>query len=217
MTWIKALPRVAFHSMHGNVQDRSGQPQPMGITAFLSAVLALLVAPGPTNTLMALAGAQRGLRGMSRLLPAELAGYLCSVLPMAFLGAELLARWPSSAEALKVAAAGWVMFLAFSLWRRPGGAQVHAEITAPRIFVTTLMNPKALIFGLVLLPSPASAQFAPHLALFCLSVSAVALLWGAGGALTRGSGNGRLPVLQRLASGWLAVVSMTLIASVLRA
>jgi threonine/homoserine/homoserine lactone efflux protein len=91
----------------------------MTLTAFLSAVLALLLAPGPTNTLMGLAGAQRGLRGVMRLLPAELFGYLTTILPLIYLGAEVLGQWPVAAVVLKIAAALWVMFLAINLWARP--------------------------------------------------------------------------------------------------
>jgi threonine/homoserine/homoserine lactone efflux protein len=47
------------------------------------AVLVLLLTPGPTNSLMLLAGAERGLTGALRLIPAEVAGYLLTVLPLA--------------------------------------------------------------------------------------------------------------------------------------
>lgn len=57
--------------------------------AFLSAVLALLATPGPTNTLMALAGAEGGVGRVARLLPAELAGHLTTILPLVWLGGAL--------------------------------------------------------------------------------------------------------------------------------
>ncbi len=82
-----------------------------------------------------------------------------------------------------------------------------------------MLNPKALIFGLVLLPVPDDPQFAPRLGLFCLMVMAVALVWGTAGKLTQqGGGDGRrLLILQRIASVWLAIVSVTLITGVIRA
>jgi hypothetical protein len=83
------------------------RPRQMSELAFLSAVLALLLAPGPTNTLMALAGAQAGFG----LLPVELLGYLTTILPLTWLGAPLLARWPVLATGLKVLAAAWVLWL----------------------------------------------------------------------------------------------------------
>jgi threonine/homoserine/homoserine lactone efflux protein len=187
--------------------------------AFLSAGLALLLAPGPTNTLIGIAGARGGLGASARLLPAELAGYLTTILPLTWLGAELLARFPSASVALKVIAAIWVMALAVRLWRMPGDAQNGSGVSAGRVYLTTVLNPKALIFGLVLLPAPADSQFLPRLAMFCVMVLGVAMLWGGFGRLTQaGDGGGRrLLLVQRAASIWLAVVSVTLMTGVLRA
>jgi threonine/homoserine/homoserine lactone efflux protein len=191
----------------------------MSLFAFLSAVLALLIAPGPTNTLMGVAGAQAGLRRVVRLLPSELAGYLTTVLPLVWLGAELLARWPAAALVLKLAAAVWVMALAVRMWglRRAGAAS--RPVTARQVFVTTMLNPKALVFGLVLLPAPDQPDFVARLALFCGLVSCVALLWGAAGVLTQlGQGaERRLILVQRIASLWLAFVALSLVANVLQA
>jgi threonine/homoserine/homoserine lactone efflux protein len=192
---------------------------PMTYFAYLSAVLALLLAPGPTNTLMGIAGARGGLGASAKLLPAELAGYLTTILPLTWLGAELLARFPSASVTLKVVAAVWVMFLAVRLWRMPADAQNGGGVTAGRVYLTTVLNPKALIFGLVLLPAPADSQFLPRLAAFCIMVSGVAMLWGSFGRLTQAGdgGNRRLLLVQRAASIWLAFVSVTLITGVLRA
>jgi threonine/homoserine/homoserine lactone efflux protein len=184
----------------------------VSLAAYLSAVLALLIAPGPTNTLIGVAGAQRGMIRVVRLLPAELAGYLTAILPLVWIGAEVLGRFPSAALALKLVAAAWVMALAVRLWDLRGAGE-QGLVTVRRIYVTTLLNPKALVFGLVLLPSPSEPQFAERFALFCLSVICIALLWGAAGALSqRGAGGGfRLRMVQRIASVWLGLVSVTLV------
>lgn len=190
----------------------------MAFMMFFTAVLALLLAPGPTNTLMGVAGAQRGLGLVARLLPAELLGYLTTILPLAYVGAELLVRWPLASAGLKTAAAFWVMYLAVRLWRQDGSADGSGVVTAQKVYLTTMLNPKALIFGLVLLPPPDESLFLPRLGLFCLMVAAVALIWGSAGVLTQ-VGNGRsrrLQLVQRVASVWLAVVSVTLIAGVIR-
>lgn len=191
----------------------------MSFAAFFFMVLALLLAPGPTNTLMGVAGAQGGLGRTARLLPAELLGYLITTVPFACLGGRLLDQWPVAAVVLKVAAAVWVMILAVKLWgsHRDGGAR--SDVSARKVFVTTMLNPKALIVGLVVLPAPDDVYFAPKLALFCLMASGVALVWGAAGALTRmgHGGSHRLQLVQRIASIWLALVSITLIAGVVRA
>jgi len=191
----------------------------MTIAAFISAVLALLLAPGPTNTLMGLAGAQKGVGGTARLIPAELLGYMTAILPLAYVGAEVLAHRPALAVAFKVAAGVWVMYLAVSLWLRSINMEAQSEATARRVFMTTMLNPKALIFGLILLPTPYDPQFLQRLGLFCAMVVGVALVWSAGGAFTQTgrAGSRRLLIVQRIASAWLVVVSVTLFAGLIRA
>ena len=193
----------------------------MTLTAFLSATLALLIAPGPTNMLMGLAGAQSGLARVARLIPAELAGYLAAILPLALIGGQMIEQSPGLSVALKALAAVWVMILAVRLWRQvPGegqGAPVGV-VSGRTVLITTFLNPKALIFGLVLLPAPSSADFLPRLGLFCLSVVGVALLWGTGGGLTRmgPAGASRLAIVRRVAALWLALLSAILASAVLR-
>ncbi|UXU74009.1 MULTISPECIES: hypothetical protein [unclassified Paracoccus (in: a-proteobacteria)] len=182
----------------------------MTTAEFLLAVLALLLAPGPTNTLMALAGLQGGWQRPLRLIPAELAGYLAAILPLTWLGAPLLAHFPGAAVVLKLAAAAWVGWLALRLWRISPRAGHGGRIGARRILVTTLLNPKALVLGLVILPPMGDPAFLPRLAWFCLLVAMVAALWGVAGSLGRcGRGDGL--IVQRAAACWLAVVAATLL------
>lgn len=189
----------------------------MSLAAFASAVLALLLAPGPTNTLIALAGAAGGLKGSARMLPAELAGYLTTILPLALIGAPLFAAFPDAAVALKLAAALWIFVLAVRLWRAGALEGAGMPVSAHRVYVTTVLNPKAIVFALVLLPHAGSPDFLPRLGLFCALVCAVALLWGASGAMARlgDAGERRLFLLQRLAASWLVVVAVTLLGGML--
>jgi threonine/homoserine/homoserine lactone efflux protein len=191
----------------------------MSFATFVFAVLALLLAPGPTNTLMGVAGARGGLRRVARLVPAELLGYLTAILPLIYFGGRLLEQWPVAAVALKVAAAAWVMLLAVKLWglRREGDGR--EMVTARKIYVTTMLNPKSLIFGLALFPPFDDLTFPARLSVFCLMVAGVAFIWGAAGMATQlgNSGHDRLQITQRVAAVWLAIVSVTLIAGVLRA
>lgn len=190
----------------------------MDVFAFLFAVLALLLAPGPTNTLIGLAGAQGGRAHAARLIPAELCGYLAMILPLALLGAGMVAQWPRATALLKGAAALWVLVLAIRLWRAPGKAGGGEMVSARRVYLTTMLNPKALIFGLVLLPAPGDAAFLPRLGLFALLVALVALLWGLAGSLTRRGADSQrhLALIQRAASLWLAIVSVTLASGAFR-
>lgn len=186
--------------------------------AFLSAVLALLVTPGPTNTLLAVAGAGEGFVRPLRLVPVEMAAYLLVVVPVAVAGAPLLETVPALASLLRVAAAIWVMALAIRMWRLDTSASDGA-VTARGLFVTTLLNPKTLVIGLVLLPSPAAPLFAVHLALFAGLLPLVATMWIAAGALI--SSRRREMALprsvRRCAACWLAIVSVGLAVGALHA
>ena len=120
------------------------------------ALFALLATPGPTNTLLAVAGAQAVRRPM--LLPvAELAAYLATVVPLSIWGQQWLATTPTLRFGLTLAAAIWVAVLALRLWRQAAKAAAEgaarAEITPLDVGLTTLLNPKALIFGLILIPA----------------------------------------------------------------
>ncbi|MFG1245924.1 hypothetical protein [Xanthobacter flavus] len=190
---------------------------PMGTAAFLFAIWGLLLTPGPTNTLLALSGASVGLGRSLRLMPAELAAYLVVTVPLATAGADLLAGAPLAAVAVRLAAAGWIAYLAVRLWRLPAPGQAAGEVTLARVFTTTLLNPKALIIGLTLLPRGSEPDFPPHLALFAGSVVAVATIWAGGGALLkRGDGEQRL-LYRRAAACWLAFLAAALVGAAIRA
>ncbi|MBY3026117.1 hypothetical protein [Rhizobium leguminosarum] len=190
----------------------------MSNPAFISAVFILLLSPGPTNTLMGLASARNSFWRVLKLLPAELSGYLTTILPLTWLGGELISRWPETALVLKVAAAAWVMYLAAKLWMAGNDDIRHGSVTAQRIYVTTMLNPKALVFGLVLLPRPTAPDFLPKLIIFAALASIVAMIWGVIGRLTQigAQSHSRLMILQRAASVWLAIVSCTVVAGLFR-
>jgi len=167
------------------------------------ALLALLLTPGPTNTLLAVAGIERGFRAGLRLVPAEVAGYLATTLPLALFGAAVMDDLPGARAVLTGIAALWVLWLAYQMWqRRPEAAQ--GGVTGRRVFVTTLLNPKALIIGLILLP--AAGVLWQGAALFVGLIAVVAALWAALGAgLVRTGSAPRL--LRRGAAVWLALLS----------
>lgn len=175
------------------------------------AILALLLTPGPTNTLVLLAGAERGLAGAARLIPAELSGYFLTILPLVLAGGAYLDSHPQLRTLVVLAAAAWVAVLAVRLWHLPAQLAARPVVGARALFVTTALNPKVLIFGLVLLPSP--DRLATNLASFAGLVIIVALFWAGIGAALRQGGTHRpeaLILLRRLASVWLAVISVTL-------
>ncbi|MGO4567080.1 hypothetical protein AB4Z52_18870 [Rhizobium sp. 2YAF20] len=186
----------------------------MSYPAFISAVFILLLSPGPTNTLMGLASARNSFWRVPKLLPAELCGYLATILPLTWLGGELISRWPETVLMLKVAAAIWVMYLATKLWMAGNSEITYGRVTAQRIYVTTMLNPKAPVVGLVLLPRPTAPDFLPKLIFFAALASIVAMIWGVIGRLTQlgAQSHSRYIILQRAASVWLAIVSCTVVA-----
>lgn len=183
---------------------------------FVFAILALLLTPGPTNTLLTVGAAARGLRASLPLLFGELAGYLVVVVPLATIAASLLEGRPALDAGLRVAAACWVLFLAVRLWWVSSVQRVKDEtlpVTVGQVFLTTVLNPKAPIIGLVIMPHGELVAIAPALGLFCLLVA------GAGTSfLLLGSLVGRAPVLSprivyRVAAFFLAVFSIGLAGS----
>jgi threonine/homoserine/homoserine lactone efflux protein len=84
--------------------------------AFILAVLGLLATPGPTNTLLAASGAAVGVRRSLHLIPAEVSGYLCSILALALLLGPIAQNWPLFGSALRVCCGMWLAFLAWRHW-----------------------------------------------------------------------------------------------------
>lgn len=172
--------------------------------------LGLLVTPGPTNTLLALAAATDGRRRALRLLPAEVAGYLVTVVPLMIFGQQVLAAVPSLQVLVQIIAGLWVGVLAIGLWR-PVRAGARADrVTSLRVFLTTLMNPKALVFGLVLLPSVTDQPWPLVVACFVLCILTVATVWVCLAGFAQGTSEIRM---RRLASVVLIALSGFLLQS----
>jgi len=177
--------------------------------AFSLSLAALLFAPGPTNALLALAGGEAGAWRTLRLLPVVFAAYALTVVPLAVLGADLLQQEHTVRAGVSLVAALWVAWMAFALWRRP-----TAQATPPgvahgvQLFITTLLNPKAFIIGLVLVPGQPQQGFA--LALFFTVLGAAAVGWALLGASLHARAAGGLPMLRRICAGWLGLLALML-------
>jgi threonine/homoserine/homoserine lactone efflux protein len=177
------------------------------------ALLALLATPGPTNTLLALAGAQ-GVRRPLMLPLAELAAYMATVVPLSVWGQTWLEATPKLRLILTLAAAVWVAVLAVRLWRHAMQAEARGApgVTALQVGVTTLLNPKALVFGLVLIPS--GPDVVAGLWLFAGLVIAVSLAWLWIGARLAGRYQ---PLVNRGGAVWLGMLAALLLGRVLTA
>jgi len=143
---------------------------------FTLAVLTLLATPGPTNTLLLTAGAADGARSF-RLIPAEVAGYLVAIVTIGFVVGPYVAEIPGLGLALRLLIAGYLIWIAVRLWRR-GVTNLATDrlIRLRDVFVTTLLNPKALLFALGIVPLHESDGLA-YLAAFSLMVVAVGAGW----------------------------------------
>lgn len=155
---------------------------------FTLAILLLLSTPGPTNTLMAMAGYERGLRNGLPLILAELAGYLTVILPVATIAAPIFDQWPMLSLWMKLVAGGWVFIMAVRLWAIRTPDQSTPQITGKTVYLTTCLNPKALIIGLVLMPHGALAALLPSIGLFACLVVFAASGWILMGAALKARG-----------------------------
>jgi len=155
---------------------------------FAFAVTAILATPGPTNTLLATSGAVSGLRCSLPLVPAELAGYLIAIVTIGFVVNPIISTLPMLAALLRLAVAIYMGILAIRLWQRGALEIVGRRLVGPRdVFVTTLLNPKAIIFatGVVPLHHPDSGAYVAAFSglLVCISVAWI----GIGSAIGRGA------------------------------
>ncbi|MDH6268848.1 threonine/homoserine/homoserine lactone efflux protein [Rhizobium sp. SG_E_25_P2] len=182
---------------------------------FIFAILALLLTPGPTNTLLAVGAAAGGFRASLPYMVAEVLAYLIVVIPLATVAAPLLSAYPMATAALKAGAAMWIFYLAIRLWL-PESGQARA-VGARHVFITTLLNPKAVIIGLVIMPHGTLLAIGPRLALLAGLIAAASLSWIAFGAFALSAG-GRFKRahMRRLGAVVLAAFSLFLTSSLIR-
>jgi threonine/homoserine/homoserine lactone efflux protein len=172
---------------------------------FVVSVALLLATPGPTNTLLLTAGATSGPRSL-RLIPAEISGYLISILTIGYVIAPLLATFHMIAVVLRLIVAGYLAVLAIKLWQHAPSIAVDQRLIRFRdVFVTTLLNPKALLFALGIVPLR-NAAVAWYLLAFCLLVAVIGSLWICLGlAIARGFvSESRKSVLPRMGAAVIA-------------
>lgn len=157
--------------------------------AFVLAVFALLAVPGPTNALLAAAGAERGI-GAVRLIGIVLLGYGFAVSLLVALFGPLSGTDPRAGAALRLAAAIWLLWSAVGLWQhaaRPGAARA---VTAGRLLVTTMLNPKTLVLAFAIFPPLSSAALLPYGLAFLALASLTSLGWTLAGVfLARSAGS----------------------------
>lgn len=176
----------------GEVEGRMTDPVLFALT-----VLTILGTPGPTNTLLAAGGATAGFRRALVLVPAEAAGYLIAISTIGLVLGPFLAAHPSIGLVLRVAVGAYLLMLSLRLWQSGAAAiETGAQAISPRqVFVTTLLNPKAVILALGVIPFDAANRWLYMLG-FLLLLLVAGPAWIAAGAgmgrAARSMGWGRL-------------------------
>jgi threonine/homoserine/homoserine lactone efflux protein len=158
----------------------------MEIMTFLLASLVLLATPGPTNTLLFTSGAVAGFRPALPLLLAELLGYLISINLLTAVLVPLLAGHLGIGIALQVACAAYLLYAARCLWANGTRGAGDQAVTFGKVFITTLLNPKAIIFASTIIPVTTSrVEQLPWLAALSIIIAAVGASWIGAGATVR--------------------------------
>jgi threonine/homoserine/homoserine lactone efflux protein len=153
----------------------------VGALPFILGVLVLLATPGPTNTLLAASGASVGLVRSLKLVPAELAGYLASILAIGLLIGPALWNRPWTAVAVRAAVALYLVLLCLRLWRGRDATEGETRVGPATVFLTTLLNPKAAIFALVIIPMQ-DAHWPLYIVAFAGMMCAMSVTWMSAGA-----------------------------------
>lgn len=184
-------------------------------------IAAVLLTPGPTNTLLFLAGSRDGIRRSLPLIAAEWGGYMISIgVWVAFL-ALAAAIAPAAPSVARVCAALYIAYSALKLWRTaPQAGQQGARAIGPRaLFTVTLLNPKAFFFATVVFPplaSGAASMLQAYLIFSSLLVPIAALWISMGSAVLAYPGKTpRQPMVHRVASVVLLVFSCSMLLSLL--
>lgn len=130
-----------------------------GLAAFVFTCVAIELTPGPNMAYLAVLGAERGrLAGLYAVAGVALGLALLGVLAVLGVG-EAIAAQPALYEALRWAGVAYLLYLAVDAWRdaqRPL-ENVALETLGWRSFrrglISNLLNPKAALFYITVLPS----------------------------------------------------------------
>lgn len=166
----------------------------MHLLPFAAGVFTLLILPGPTNAILAMASQGLTVGRAIVLLVTVLSAYLAIIFPASGLAGSFLRDYPLVSQGVKLVSATWVLYLALRLW---GVGSSHVEAVCLRqLAVTTLLNPKALIIGLTMVPPAQDITPAASIAALTSAVLAASAIWLSVGRVILG-GEKRIPLLAR--------------------
>lgn len=140
--------------------------EPAALAPFLIAVLLIELTPGPNMGYLAALSASQGRTAGFRAVAGVTLG-LAFYMLLAVLGiAEILAAAPLVYGALRWAGVAFLLYLAWEAWRgasetSPGHARDVDHAPFWRGLIANVLNPKALVFYVTLLPGFIAADHAP--------------------------------------------------------
>jgi len=175
---------------------------------FLVAVVVICVAPGPDMAFVMASGLSRGRRGALLAATGISVGVTVWVLVTAFGLGALVTRLPQISDALRIAGACYLAYLAWDTWRSAGQhAPEAADSGTGRMFwrgtVTNLANPKMVLFFTAFLPQFVDAKAGSVIGQFVvlgLIMQAIGLLIDSMIGMAAGSARdllGRRPQIRR--------------------
>lgn len=132
-----------------------------GLLIFAGIYIAAVASPGPGIAAIVARSLGHGLTDIGFFIAGFVAGDLTLMLVAATGLAVIVQTFAPLQQALKLAGAAYLMFLAWKLWRAPAMAGVSAGANAGsspwRLFLTsysvTVGNPKAIVFFMAILPA----------------------------------------------------------------
>ena len=137
----------------------AGPVDPAVIPGFLAAMILIELTPGPNMAYLAALSADRGrVAGLAAVcgVAAGLAVYLVAAIAGV---TELLLLWPAAYDLLRWAGVVFLLWLAWDAWRGAEGEAAPAEGEGPgllglagRGFIANILNPKAAMFYVAILP-----------------------------------------------------------------
>jgi threonine/homoserine/homoserine lactone efflux protein len=181
---------------------------------FALAALLLLAMPGPTNTIVAMAGAVNRGAPPWAILSAMVGGYLAVVLLARLALLPVIDAYPWMGVALKAVVVAYLVYAAIMLWRTRISLEGPSDRIGPRlVLLTTMLNPKGLIFAIAIIP-----RAHPQLAIYFAAFAGLALItggcWFVAGRTLGALAGSRATVLPRLGAVALLGFAGYLLASV---
>jgi threonine/homoserine/homoserine lactone efflux protein len=166
---------------------------------FALSTAAILLTPGPTNTLLAAAGLERGARGAWPLVICELVGYLIAISAWGCILAPLQNNYPWLAIMVRAASSLYLICIAVKVWRTADVLpSLRRQTVGPKaLFIATILNPKALLFSSLIFPAISMDNIQVYLvamALFSCLVIPIGMVWSMFGAALN---SGRLQSVSR--------------------